>query len=140
MIDFIRSNGKERVDEIRHQTKTDFNVQLERMIDAEKKRLTSQYEKDLNIAEINLKIERSAEQNKQRIERMKIINELVESIKTDAKVSLATRMQEDSDAYAELLKKLLVQGLIKLIEPKVTLRCREGDVDLLEGVVEDAVS
>lgn len=71
---------------------------------------------------------------------MKIINELVESIKKDAAVALAERMQENSEEYGELLKKLLVQGLIKLIEPKVTLRCREADVDLLEGVVDDAVA
>ena len=50
------------------------------------------------------------------------------------------KMSNDRGAYGELLKKLLVQGLIKLIEPKVTLRCRESDHDLLQSVIDDAVA
>jgi len=49
-------------------------------------------------------------------------------------------MSQDSTAYSDLLKNLLVQGLIKLIEAKVTLRCRQSDISILESVIDDAVS
>lgn len=39
MIDFIRTQGKERVSQINQQMETDFTVQSEKMIQAEKKRL-----------------------------------------------------------------------------------------------------
>ena len=61
MIAFIQAHGKERVQEINMQMENDFVVQKEKMIEAEKKRLYEQFNKDLNIAEINLKIEKSAE-------------------------------------------------------------------------------
>lgn len=49
------------------------------------------------------------------------------------------RLDENPEEYAKLLQDLLIQGLIKLIEPKVTLRCRESDVDALQGVIDEAV-
>ena len=61
MIAFIQAHGKERVSDINMQMENDFTVQKEKMIEAEKKRLYEQFNKDLNIAEINLKIEKSAE-------------------------------------------------------------------------------
>ena len=87
-----------------------------------------------------MKIERSAAQNQLRIQKMRKINELVESLQTDAKHQMANRMKENEDEYRNLLKELLIQGLIRLIESDVTLRCREEDVSILEDVIEDAVS
>ena len=37
------------------------------------------------------------------------------------------------------MKELLVQGLIKLYEKEVTIRCRASDVGLLDSVVDEAV-
>ena len=50
------------------------------------------------------------------------------------------RLESNPAEYAQLLKNLLIQGLIKLIEPRVVLRCRKSDVDALESVIEEAVS
>ena len=50
------------------------------MIVAEKIRLAEKFEKDLNVAEINIKIERSSELNKVRIQKMRKINEMVEGL------------------------------------------------------------
>ena len=96
--------------------------------------------KDLQIAERDLKIEKSKKANKERITRMKRTNELVESLQSQAGHAMAQRLTNNRDDYANLLKNLLVQGLIKLIEPKITLRCRQSDVDVLSGVIDDAVA
>ena len=139
MIEFIRTQGTERVNQINQQMETDFTVQSEKMIQSEKKRLQDQMMKDLQIAERDLKIEKSKKANKERITRMKRTNELVESLQSEAGVAMAQRLTNNRDDYANLLKNLLVQGLIKLIEPKITLRCRQSDVDVLSGIVDEAV-
>ena len=108
MINFIKAHGNERVDEIKAQAANDFTVGKEKTIEQEKKRLTEQYEKDLAAAEINMKIERSAQQNQERIQKMRKINELVESLQADAKHQMASRMQDNPDEYATLLKELLI--------------------------------
>ena len=118
---------------------TDFTVQSEKMIQAEKKRLRDQMLKDLQIAERDMKIARSKAANKARINRMKRTNELVESLQSAAGTQMAERLANNPQEYADLLKNLLVQGLIKLIEPKITLRCRQSDVNVLSGVINEAV-
>ena len=80
MIEFIKTQGKERVSQIYQQMDTDFTVQSEKMIQAEKKRLNDQMLKDLQIAERDMKIQRSKEQNKRRIDRMRMTNVKVESL------------------------------------------------------------
>lgn len=80
MIAFIQTHGKERVAEIQKQAEDEFTIGKEKQIEADKKRLTENYENKLQNAEAKLKIEMSAKQNKMRIEKMQIINELVESL------------------------------------------------------------
>ena len=70
---------------------------------------------------------------------MKAINELVESLQRDAAENMQERLSGNESEYAGILKQLLIQGLIKLIEPKVILRCRQSDVGILQGVIDDAV-
>ena len=108
MIDFIKAHGDEKVDDIIQKTNTDFTVQREKLIFDERKRLYNQYEKDLNIAEINLKISQSAKLNEQRIDKMKQINALVASLEAAAAERLHQRLSENRDEYAELLKNLLI--------------------------------
>jgi V-type H+-transporting ATPase subunit E len=114
-------------------------VVKEKTIEAEKKRLMEQYEKDVNVAEVNLKIARSAEMNRARILKMRKTNEIVESLLSASKLKMAEKLAEDRDSYAELLKSLLIQGLIKLIEPRVVLKIRKSDADLIDSIIEDAV-
>ena len=139
MINFIKSHGDERVKEIMEQANQDFSIGKEKMCEAEKARLAEKLEKDLNIAEVNMKIKRSAELNTARIDKMRKTNELVESLQLEAKKQMAEKLKKDPKSYQELLKNLLVQGLIKLIEPKVILRVRKSDLKTINGLINDAV-
>ena len=60
------------------------------------------------------------------------INKTVESLLQDAKIELNVEIQ-DRDAYSSLIKDLLVQGLIKLIEPTVLLKVRQSDLELVRS-------
>jgi len=48
-------------------------------------------------------------------------------------------MKGDANAYKTLMKDLMVQGLIKLMEGKVIIRCRQKDKAILEGVIGEAI-
>ena len=109
------------------------------MCEAEKARLAEKLEKDLNIAEVNMKIKRSAELNTARIDKMRKTNELVESLQLEAKKKMAENLKQNPKSYQDLLKNLLVQGLIKLIEPKVILKVRKSDLKTVQNIINDAV-
>ena len=44
-------------------------------------------------------------------------------------------LQSNPNAYGELIKNLLVQGLIKLFEPSMILRVRKSDLQLVKSQI-----
>jgi V-type H+-transporting ATPase subunit E len=124
MINFIKSHGHERVQEIEEQANQAFSIGKEKMIEAEKIKLSAKLELDLMNAEHKHKLERSAVMNKARIIKMQKTAEMVESLKFDAKIKLNQTLTSDKKAYKTLLRDLLIQGLIKMIEPEQMLKVR----------------
>ena len=55
-----------------------------------------------------MRIQKSAEQNAQRIQKMKTVNTLVEKLYKEAKHKMVSKQQGDKAAYKELLKNLVV--------------------------------
>lgn len=108
MITFIRSHGDERVSTINKQAEDEFTIQKEKYIAEEKERLTQEYKNRLQQDEIKLRIQKSAEQNAQRIQKMKTVNTLVEKIYKEAKHKMVNKQKSDQAAYKELLKNLIV--------------------------------
>ena len=45
---------------------------------------------------------------------------------------------KDQSAYTALLQKLILQGLLQLMEPEVAITARSADVQLVQGVLDQA--
>ncbi len=91
-------------------------------------------EKDREIQE---RITRSAEIGECRVKKMKIRDELLHTLLSEAgaKCAVVARGQN----YPQLLQKLIVQGLIKIEENEVIIYCRGEDVKTVEKVIPAAV-
>ena len=94
-----------------------------------------QKQKDL---ETQRRIQRSIITAEVRVTKMKKREELVQRVKGLALEKLTQAIKTDQSAYEGLLKKLLLQGLIKLNEPQVEVQCREIDVRTVQKVLEPA--
>ncbi len=94
--------------DIQKQTEMEFTIQLEKYVADEKDSLTNMYKNKLAADEIRLKIQKSAEQNAARIEKMKTVNQLVEKLYKEAKHKMVQKIGDHS-SYKELLKNLLIQ-------------------------------
>merc|ERR1712048_1197046 len=84
-------------------------------------------------------IEKSMAINKQRLEKIKARQEVMGKIQEDVKQALAQQMKTESVAKP-FITKLIVQGLLMLLEAEVEIRCKEGDVKLVDAVLADAAS
>lgn len=62
------------------------------------------------------------------------VNEYVEMLKKEVTAQLRQQIKTDQNAYKTLLKDLLIQGLIKLMEGQIFIRCRQKDKALIESV------
>ena len=91
-------------------------------------------EKDREIQE---RIARSTEIGECRVKKMKLRDELLQTLLSEAgaKCAVVARGQN----YPQLLQKLIVQGLIKIEENDVTVFCRGEDVAAVKKVVPEAV-
>ena len=57
--------------------------------------LSESFKNKLDNAEVQLKIKKSADQNKARIERMRAINDLVEQLLVETKKAMAEKFRND---------------------------------------------
>jgi len=91
-------------------------------------------EKDREIQE---RIARSAEIGECRVKKMKIRDDLLQTLLSEAasKCSVVARGQN----YPQLLQKLIVQGLIKIEENEVLVFCRAEDILTVKKVLPGAV-
>jgi V-type H+-transporting ATPase subunit E len=65
---------------------------------------------------------------------MRTVNGLIEKLYHDAQITMVAKQQRDLAQYKELLKNLIVQGLIKLMEGEVHIRCRKSDLKIVQDV------
>jgi len=92
-------------------------------------------EKDREVQE---RIGRSAEIGECRVKKMKIRDELLHTLLSEAAAKCAVVARGQN--YPQLLQKLIVQGLIKIEEHVVTVFCKSEDVAAVKKVLPAAVA
>lgn len=138
MIQFINNHGEEQADQLRREADQEFTIECEKIIGAGKERLKKIFETRLEKEGIEMKIKRSAAMNKQRIRKMIERNKWAEESFKESQEKLHARLESNTAEHRELLKKLIVQGLIKLMEATVKVQCRQSDEELVEEVLDEA--
>jgi V-type H+-transporting ATPase subunit E len=138
LLKYINRTGDDKLNSINKQANDEFQSQKSQYIKEEQARITNEYKVKLDQDEIKLKIQRSANENNARIQKMRTVNTLIEKLYKEAKVKMAAKQKEDQAQYREFLKNLIVQGLIKLMEAEVHIRCRQSDLALVQAVHQQA--
>jgi V-type H+-transporting ATPase subunit E len=119
------------------QTEHDFNLEKQTLVHEAKLNIQDEFTKKEKDREIQERIARSAEIGECRVKKMKIRDELLHTLVSEAgsKCAVVARGQN----YPQLLQKLIVQGLIKIEENEVTLICRGEDEATVKKVLPAAV-
>lgn len=69
--------------------------------------------------------------NESRMAKMKLRHQYIEKIQEDIKNALTHKIS-DSRVYRDLLKQLILQGLIKMLEENVEVKCLKKDIPLVK--------
>lgn len=69
---------------------------------------------------------------------LKVREDHVSSVLDDARKRLGEVTKNETE-YKNVLSKLIVQGLYQVMEPKVTLRCRQVDVPLVQAILQTSI-
>ena len=107
------------------------------MVHEAKLNIQDEFTKKEKDREIQERIARSAEIGECRVKKMKIRDDLLKTLISEAgaKCAVVTRGQN----YPQLLQKLIVQGLIKIEENVITVYCRKEDVRTIGGILPAAI-
>merc|ERR1712066_117936 len=126
MISFIANEAQEKGEE-------EFSIEVHRLITEQKEKIRQGYEKKVKQIETKYAIAKSMAINKKRLEKIKARQEVISGIADEAKNKL-----KQQGGTPEFLTKLIVQGLLMLLEKEVFVRCRKEDADKVKGVLQKA--
>ncbi|PWA86568.1 vacuolar H+-ATPase subunit E isoform 3 [Artemisia annua] len=139
MVRFIRQEADEKANEISVSAEEEFNIEKLQLVEVEKKKIRQEYERKQKQVEVRKKIEYSMQLNASRIKVLQAQDDLVSAMREAASKDLLTVSHHEfqhQHNYEALLKALIVQGLLRLKEPSVLLRCRKEDLHMVESVLD----
>jgi len=139
MQNFILQEAEDKAAEIRAKAQEEFSIEKSRIVMGEKLKIMKEYERREKQIEVQKKIAASNELNQSRLKVLKTRDEVIQRLLSDAQKRLAYE-GKIVDKYKVLLKELIIQGLVRLNEPKVQVVGRKEDLPLLKDLLNDALS
>ena len=138
MISFVMEEAKDKAKEIESKTEHEYNSAKSKHLHLAKEKLNAEFDKKWKQLGVKQRIERSAAINSARMEAMKVRNDLIMGLLEDSKFAINDRFISNKPVYSTLLRELLIQGLIKLLDSRVVVHCRQVDLALVKQVLPEA--
>lgn len=136
MTAFIKQEALEKAREIQIKADEEFAIEKSKLVRSETSAIDSQYEKKFKQASMSQQITRSTMANKTRLRvlsaRQAVLDDLFEQAR--GKVGDVSKRGD----YEGILQGLLLEGLYAMNEPKVQVRVRKADKDVVGRAIEAA--
>ncbi|KAJ1034724.1 hypothetical protein NDA13_000980 [Ustilago tritici] len=137
MVTFIKQEAVEKAREIQIKADEEFAIEKAKIVRQEAINIDWQYEKKIKQAEVAQKIAQSNQTNKSRLKILQTREQHLQSL-FDAARDKLNDIAKDQEKYKKLLSKLILQGLLQLMESKVTVTVRSNDVQLAQEAAKQA--
>ncbi|MEQ2239420.1 hypothetical protein ILYODFUR_004319 [Ilyodon furcidens] len=147
MMAFIEQEASERVEEIDAKAEEEFNIEKGRLVQTQRVKIMDHYEKKEKQIEQHKKIQMSHLKNQARLKVLKARDDMItmrhpsselrdflKDLLNEARQRIAD-IVKDPERYSKLLEGVVLQGFYQLLEPKVTIRCRRQDVEMVQAAV-----
>ncbi|KAM6946291.1 V-type proton ATPase subunit E 1a [Aplochiton taeniatus] len=135
MMAFIEQEASEKAEEIEAKAEEEFNIEKGRLVQTQRVKIMEYYEKKEKQIDQQKKIQMSNLLNQARLKVLKSRDDMIAELLDEARSRLAD-IAKDPSRYSTLLEGLVLQGFYQLLEPKVTVRCREQDVALVQAAID----
>merc|ERR1711971_1456693 len=135
MISFILAEAKDKANDIDKKGEEEFSIEVHRLITEQKEKTRGTIEKKTKQIETQYAIAKSMAINKQRLEKIKARQEVMIKLAEDVRAKLTGASSDKA-----FVTKLLVQGLLMLLEEQVVVRCRAADKSMVQGCLAAAAA
>jgi len=137
MTSFILNEAKDKAEEISAAALQDYSVAKSKILNEMQKDKIEKIQKELKKKETQRAIEKSTAVNKSRLEKIKARQNVLGKISALAREDITAKLKSEKDLGAYLTK-LIVQGMLMLVEDEVSVRCRAVDEGVVKGILGDA--
>ncbi|TDL22510.1 ATPase V1/A1 complex subunit E [Rickenella mellea] len=138
MVAFIKQEALEKAREIKVKADEEFAIEKAKLVRQEQQAIDAQYEKKRKGAEVALKIAQSTQTNKSRLRLLQKREEHLQDLFSNAREQIQ-ELSKDEGRYYQLLESTILQGVLQLLEPEVTVHARKQDVTIVERASDGAV-
>lgn len=138
MMGFIEQEANEKVEEIDAKAEEEFNIEKGRLVQQQRLKIMEFYERKEKQVELQKKIQSSNLLNQARLKVLQAQQQHIQNLLAEARTRLS-KASSDRNSYSRVIRDLVIQALFQIMEPQVTIRCREADLDLVESVLPAAV-
>ena len=140
IIRSIWKNTFDKILEIKISNKRTLKEMKEKIMLEERKKIDQNYTKKYNDEFIKKKIEISTAKNKANLEKMNIKNELVQKVVDETLEKLKSFAKPENNSYKKLLKELVLECMVKLLETECFIKVRKDDIDYVKSIVKECES
>ncbi|KAK8788904.1 hypothetical protein V5799_021322 [Amblyomma americanum] len=131
MMAFIEQEANEKVEEVDAKAEEEFNIEKGRLVAEQRLKIMDYYSRKEKQVELQRKIQSSNMLNQARLRVLREGEEHIRRVLEEARRHLGDITNDDA-RYRELLEKLILQGLLQLLEPEVAVFCRPKDKRLVD--------
>ena len=140
IIRSIWKNTFDKILEIKISNKRSLKEMKEKIMLEEKKKIDQNYSKKYNDEFIKKKIEVSTAKNRANLEKMNIKNELVQKTVDETLEKLKAFAKPENNSYKKLLKELILECMVKLLEKECYVKVRQVDINYVKSVIKECES
>jgi len=138
MTQFILNEAKDKAEEITAKALQEFSVEKLKIVNQTKDKIRQEYARKAKQIDTQQAIARSTAINRSRLEKIKARQDMIGKISDDSKASLMEAMKSEA-TKKDFITKLIVQGLLMLLEDDVQVRCRASDDAVVQACIAPAM-
>nr|SVE86436.1 EOG090X0F8Y [Daphnia similis]SVE87063.1 EOG090X0F8Y [Daphnia similis] len=139
MMGFIEQEANEKVEEIDAKAEEEFNIEKGRLVQQQRLKIMEFYERKEKQVELQKKIQSSNLLNQARLKVLQAQQQHIQNLLAESRTRLA-KSSADRSNYTRVICDLIIQALFQIMEPVVTIRCRQADLELVESVLPEAIA
>lgn len=137
--DYLYLEAKEKAFELEIEARNEYQRIKRANIIEEKKKLDKRYEAEDVKKETSFKQARSKLINQTRQNKLIARNKALVKLLNKTQITLLKKCKSDNNYYSKLLKDLIFQGLVKMMEDEIIIFCLQRDKLLIEDILEECV-
>lgn len=137
MKEFILNEARDKAEEIDAKALQEFSIEKFKIVNATKDKVRQDMQKKQKQVETQMAIAKSTAINRSRLEKIKCRQETLAKMAEEAKAALKQQLTNQA-ASKQFITKLIVQGLLMLLEDEVQVVCKAADDALVASCLGDA--